>query len=170
MLRHVSSRAVVVAVATALIVALAVTAVAASAAPEQQRTLVGTLQADGHYSTLVSLVGEAGLAGALSADKPMTVLAPTDAAFKRVPEKTLAALKADPAKLRKVLLYHVLNGRFTAHELATKRVVMTAAGETVRVTATGKLRVNRARVLDHDLTASNGIVHAIDRVLVPASL
>src|SRR5206468_8083311 len=80
----------------------------------KQKNIVQTAVAAGSFKTLVSLVKQAGLAGALSGRRPLTVFAPTDAAFAKVPKATLAALAKDKSKLKAVLLYHVAKGKLTA--------------------------------------------------------
>ena len=96
-------------------VAFAGSAVAAPAAtPAAQKNIVQTAVGAKQFTTLVALVKKAGLAGALSGKGPLTVFAPTDAAFAKVPKATLDALGKDPAKLKAVLLYHVVNGKLTA--------------------------------------------------------
>src|SRR5690348_14761563 len=105
-----------------IVLAIAATAVAATAVgmasastqstgAHTQRNIVATAAAAGQFKTLGSLLKQAGLAGTLEGQGPFTVFAPTDAAFARVPKATLAALAADRAKLRAVLLYHVVKGK-----------------------------------------------------------
>ena len=100
----------VTALAVALLGAMTLGAVASSAsAPHKSaKNIVQTAVAAGSFKTLVSLVKQAGLAGALSGPGPLTVFAPTDAAFAKVPKATLAALAKDKSKLKAVLLYHVV--------------------------------------------------------------
>lgn len=122
------------------------------------------------FSTLVSLVKEAGLVETLSGKGPFTVLAPTNAAFKKVPAATLAALKADPDKLRAVLTYHVIPGKVPASKVITLngKSVKTVEGSTVKITVRGKaVKVNNATVTKTDIMATNGVIHVINRVLIP---
>ena len=99
---------------------------------------------------------------------PFTVLAPTDAAFAKVPKSTLAALGADRAKLRSVLLYHVIAGKVPAAKVVKLRSAKTLNGQTVRVrVAGGKVFVGGARVVKTDVVASNGVIHVINQVLIP---
>ena len=98
-----------------LVVAIAASAFGASASTgaraEGNDNIVNTAVAAGQFTTLASLLGKAGLVETLAGAGPFTVFAPTDAAFANVPEATLDALAADPAKLKSVLLYHVVAGR-----------------------------------------------------------
>lgn len=157
----------------ALAVAIAVLAVpagVASAAP--QKDIVETAAGAPQFSTLVSLVEDAGLADALSGDASLTVFAPTNAAFAKVPKKTLNALTADRKLLRKVLLYHVVAGKLTAAKVVKRSGAKTLEGSRVSfaVRNGGKVFVNDARVITPDIRASNGVVHAINRVLLPPGL
>ena len=122
------------------------------------------------FSTLVSLVKEAGLVKTLSGKGPFTVLAPTNAAFKKVPAATLAALKADPDKLRAVLTYPVIPGKVPASKVVTLngKSVKTVEGSTVKITVKGKaVKVNNATVTKTDIMATNGVIHVINGVLIP---
>jgi uncharacterized surface protein with fasciclin (FAS1) repeats len=123
------------------------------------------------FNTLVTLVNKAGLAGALSDKTKLTVFAPTDAAFAKVPKQTLNALAQDRAKLRKVLLYHVVPGAITARQVVKLRSAKTLEGARVRFRVrNGKVFVNRAQVVKTDVLASNGVIHVINRVLIPSQV
>ena len=159
-----------------LLAVLAVTAVAvtgASAARTQaSKNIVEKAVAAGNFETLVQLVQDAGLEETLAEDGPFTVFAPTDEAFDAVPDETLAALAADPEELKRVLLYHVVAGRYPARRVVKKNSLKTLAGPRVDVTyrkRKGIVKVGGARVIAPDVRASNGVIHAIDRVLIPPS-
>ena len=92
----------------------------------------------------------------------------TNAAFAKVPKATLTALGKNPAALKRVLLYHVVAGKVTAAKVVKLRSAKTLAGPSVRVRVTGStVRIDTARVTTADAKASNGVVHLIDRVLIP---
>lgn len=130
--------------------------------------IVETAVGAGKFDTLVSLVEEAGLAETLATGGNFTVFAPTDAAFAKVPKKTLAALKADPAKLKAVLLYHVVKGELRANRVMKRSSIKTLNGASVTVKVTpGVVKIDNARVIQANVEASNGIIHAINRVLIP---
>ena len=154
-----------------ILAALVVAAPAATAAPARETaspSIAAVATKTPQLSTLVSLVKKAGLAGTLSNPGAFTVFAPTNAAFAKVPKATLNALAKNPAALKRVLLYHVVAGKVPAAKVVTLRSAKTLAGPTVRIRVTGKtVRVNGARVAKADVMASNGIVHVIDRVLIP---
>ena len=154
-----------------VVAALALAVPAASAAPARKATtpsIAAVATKTPQLSTLVSLVKKAGLAGTLSKPGAYTVFAPTNAAFAKVPKATLNSLAKNPAALKRVLLYHVVAGKVPAAKVVTLRSTKTLAGPTVRISVTGKtVRINTARVAKTDVMASNGIVHVIDRVLIP---
>ena len=149
--------------------ALAGPAAVVSAA-QSQRTIVQVAASDQRFSTLVSLVKKAGLANTLSTGS-YTVFAPTNKAFARVPKATLDALAKDPAQLKAVLTYHVANGRLTAAKVVRRTRITTVNGAAIRVRVRDR-RVflnGSTRVTKTDIAASNGVIHVIDRVLLPPS-
>lgn len=159
-------RLLVLAAAMALI---ALPVGSASAAP--QKDIVETAAGAPQFSTLVSLVKKAGLVGTLSGTKSYTVFAPTNAAFDKVPKATLDDLASDKAMLRKVLLYHVLPGKVPASKVLKTKSAMTAEGSKVTFSVRGKSAfVNDAKITKTDIRCSNGIVHAINRVLLPPGM
>ena len=110
----------------------------------------------------------AGLAKTLSGKGPFTVFAPTDKAFKKVPAETLEALGEDPKALKRVLLYHAVAGRYPAARVVKVDSLKTLAGPRVRVRTRGStVRVGGAKVIQADVKASNGVIHAINAVLLP---
>ena len=133
-----------------------------------ERNIVQTAVAAGQFKTLSTLVKQAGLAGTLQAKGPFTVFAPTDAAFAKVPKATLAALAKDKAKLRAVLLYHVAKGKLTAAKVVKLHSVKTLNGQSLKVRVShGTVTVGGARVITADIGASNGVIHVINKVLIP---
>jgi transforming growth factor-beta-induced protein len=139
---------------------------AAPAAPA--KNIVQTAVAAGQFKTLASLLTKAGLAGTLQGKGPFTVFAPTDAAFAKVPKATLAALGKNKAKLRAVLLYHVVKGKVMAAQAMKLRSVKTLNGKPLAIrVGGGKVLVGRATVAKADVMASNGIIHVINKVLIP---
>jgi uncharacterized surface protein with fasciclin (FAS1) repeats len=161
---------------TALAVASAV-AVAGPASAERQdgatsagakKDIVETAVEAGQFDTLTSLLKQAGLVKTLKGKGPYTVFAPTDAAFAKVPQETLDELGQDKAKLRSVLLYHVVGRKLTAAKIVKRRSVKTLNGQRVRIRVRGEtVRVGGARVTTADVGASNGVIHVINKVLIP---
>lgn len=143
---------------------------APKAAPAASKTIVGVAASDPRFSTLVKLVKSAGLATTLSKGS-YTVFAPTNAAFAKVPKATLNALAADKAKLKAVLLYHVVKGRVPASKVVKLSSAKTLEGSSVKIAVKGgKVYLNgKTRVTKTDVKASNGIIHVINGVLLPPS-
>jgi uncharacterized surface protein with fasciclin (FAS1) repeats len=169
-MRIITRRRAAVGVAAIAAGALASAPAGATNAEPQTRAsnIVDTAVAAGNFTTLVSLVKQAGLAETLSAQGSYTVFAPTDAAFKKVPKKTLQALGEDKAMLKSVLLYHVAKGRLAAKRVVKRSSIKTLNGERVRVRVRGgNVFVNTSKVVTSDVRASNGIIHAVNRVLIP---
>jgi uncharacterized surface protein with fasciclin (FAS1) repeats len=154
--------------AAALAAATSIAAASPAKATMGQKNIVQTAVAAGQFKTLVSLVKQAGLAGALSGPGPLTVFAPTDAAFANVPKATLAALAKNKAELKAVLLYHVVNGKVTAAQASMLTSAKTLEGASVPIRVSGtKVYVGGAQVIKADVKASNGIIHVINKVLIP---
>jgi len=164
-----------ISVVAALAVALTVGAVTATAGqatttgPKMgEMNIVKTAIAAGQFKTLASLLTKAGLAGTLQGKGPFTVFAPSDAAFARVPKATLAALAKNKAKLRAVLLYHVVKGKVTAAQAMKLRAAKTLNGKPLAIRVSGgKVIVGGATVTKADVVASNGVIHVISKVLIP---
>ena len=129
-----------------------------------------TLAEDAGFTTLVAAIKAAGLEETLTEKGPFTVFAPTDEAFAKLPEGTVEALLADPVKLKKVLLYHVVAGSVTSEQVVKLTKAETLEGSTVAVNAKKGVMINDAQVVKADIEASNGTVHVIDTVLIPADL
>jgi len=133
-----------------------------------ETNLVQTAIEAGQFKTLASLLQKAGLAGTLQAKGPFTVFAPTDAAFATVPKSTLASLAKNKAKLRAVLLYHVVKGKVTAGQAMKLHSAKTLEGESVSIRVVdGKVIVGGATVVKANVMASNGVIHVINKVLIP---
>jgi uncharacterized surface protein with fasciclin (FAS1) repeats len=141
-----------------------------AARPAGGKNLVQTAVAAGQFTTLVKLVKLAGLQSALEGSAKLTVFAPTNAAFAKVPKSTLDALLANKAKLKAVLLYHVLKGEVPAAKVITLKSAKTLEGSTVKIRVSGGVvYVNQAKVLKTNVFASNGVIHVINSVLVPTN-
>ena len=153
---------------------LAVAAVVAMAAPAtsqaQDKDIVETAVAAGSFKTLAKLLGDAGLVETLKGPGPFTVFAPTDEAFAKVPAATLEALGKDKAKLKSVLLYHVVAGKVMAADalkLAGKSA-KTVEGSEAKISVMGQTpMINNAHIVKTDIVAKNGVIHVIDAVILP---
>jgi len=122
------------------------------------------------FTTLTDLLVKADLVKTLSGTGPFTVFAPTDTAFGKLPEATLASLGENPAALTQVLTYHVVPGKFLSTDLDKKMKVETAEGSKVKITSLNPVTINDAVVISADIEASNGVIHVIDKVLIPKDL
>jgi uncharacterized surface protein with fasciclin (FAS1) repeats len=146
----------------------------AEEAPEvttAEATIVDIASENGEFGILVAAVEAAGLVDVLSGEGPFTVFAPTDAAFEALPEGTLAALllPENQALLTQILTYHVVPGAVTSSDLVEGEVA-TVEGSDVLVSLGDSVMVNDATVVMPDIEASNGVIHVIDKVIIPPSL
>lgn len=149
------------------ILSLVAVVIAGCATTRRPATVADAAAARPELSTLTKLVNDAGLAETLKAPGPYTVFAPTDEAFKKVPAKTMERLAADKAYLKSVLSYHVLPIKL---ESATVQAgpAKTVQGAAVTMSKAGNfVAVDEAIVTEADVVATNGVVHVIDRVLLP---
>ncbi len=128
--------------------------------------IVDTAVAAGNFKTLVAAVQAAGLVDTLKGPGPFTVFAPTDEAFAKIPKAKLDALLKDKAALTKILTYHVVSGKVMAADVKAGKV-KTVQGSTVTLTTKGGVKVNGAKVVAADVAADNGVIHAIDKVIMP---
>ena len=147
--------------------ALLLALVAGCATPSAPVSVADTLARDPQLSTLNGLVQQAGLADMLRGSGPFTVFAPTNEAFKAVPAKTMDELK-DPVRLKAVLSYHVLPARLTASEIRTGNMKTANGAEIALARAGDFVTVEDAMAQGPEVIASNGVVYAIDRVLLLA--
>ena len=129
-------------------------------------TLIDIALADGRFKTLAKALTAAGLVDTLKGAGPFTVFAPTDEAFAKLPPGTVDALLKDTAKLKSVLTYHVVSGKVMSTDLKAGNV-KTVQGSDVKVSTAGGAMVNDAKVVVADVAADNGVIHAIDTVLMP---
>ncbi len=159
--------------ATALAALITVPACAPAYSSKETQSMKNIVQVaaeNGNFNTLVAAVKAAGLVETLSGPGPFTVFAPTDAAFAKLPEGTVAGLIADKEKLSAILTYHVLSGRVVASDIIKSNgaTPTTVNGEKLDIEVrNGKVFVNQAQVTTADVAASNGVIHVIDGVLIP---
>lgn len=134
-------------------------------------SIVGVAQQSESFNTLVQAVQAAGLAETLSGEGPYTVFAPTDSAFESLPEGALEFLLQPENQdlLAQVLSYHVVPGEITASEIQPGGISALSGGLAIGVDGS-RVIVNNASVVNADIQASNGVVHAVNRVLIPEAL
>ncbi|MBD3884182.1 fasciclin domain-containing protein [Phormidium tenue FACHB-886] len=136
----------------------------------QAQDVIDTATAAGSFQTLLQLLNELGMTEDLRGYGRFTVFAPTDAAFAAIPPDILEKLANDRELMSRVLAYHVVSSAspLVSNQINTPVSVRTLERSEVRISRRrGRLYVNTARVTDADITASNGVIHVIDQVLIP---
>jgi len=126
---------------------------------------------EGGFTTLLKAVEVAGLVETLSNDGPFTIFAPTDEAFSKIPSETLNALLKDPEKLKGILLYHVVKGKIltsAAKDMTEPMQVETLYGKKIDLDPMNHLIGGEAKMVKGDIEANNGVIHVIDKVLMPS--
>lgn len=143
---------------------------AATAESMPNKDIVDTAVSAGSFKTLVAAVQAAGLVSVLKGEGPLTVFAPTDEAFKKLPAGTVENLlkPENKDKLVSILTYHVVAGRVTADKVVGLTSAKTVNGQELKVSKKdGKVMIDNARVTSTDILASNGVIHVIDTVVLP---
>jgi uncharacterized surface protein with fasciclin (FAS1) repeats len=153
--------------ASVIALAVAVSACSDSNEPEPLSNIVQTAVSAGSFETLVTAVTAAGLDGTLANDGPFTVFAPNDAAFAALPAGTIDALLQNTQALTDVLLYHVVAGEVLAADVVKLTTATTLEGSSLTIDASNGVMINDAMVIQADVRASNGVIHVIDKVLLP---
>jgi uncharacterized surface protein with fasciclin (FAS1) repeats len=158
------------AIGTAVLgLAVAASNTAATGAPA--RDIVDTAVAAGSFTTLAKALEAAGLVETLKGAGPFTVFAPTDEAFAKLPAGTLDTLlkPENRAKLKRILTYHVVPGRIMAADVVKLHSATAVSGDMIAIaTHDGSVTVDKAHVVKTDVAASNGVIHVIDAVILPA--
>ena len=134
--------------------------------------IVETAVAAGSFKTLVAAVTAAGLVDTLKGEGPFTVFAPNDAAFAKLPKGTVEGLLKDIPKLTAVLTYHVVSGKAPASDVIQHPKLTTLQGQDLKIDAAKwhlhkNVKVNDAEIVKADIVTDNGIIHVIDKVLLP---
>ena len=150
-----------------LIFAVAVQPVTASNCSKHTMTLAGQASNAGIFNTLLAAAEAAELTDVLHNDGPFTLFAPTDDAFAALPDGTVENLLKNPKELAKVLKYHLVKGNMLSTDLNNGSSVATVLGSPVSINTTEGVLVNNAKVIQADMEASNGVIHVIDKVLLP---
>lgn len=140
---------------------------AAAVSDAKSMDIVETAVAAGSFNTLTKALTAAGMVSELKKPGPFTVFAPTDKAFDALPAGTVEALLADVPKLRKVLLYHVVSGKVMAADVVKLDSAKTLQGQSVSIQTKGGVKIEGANVVKADIAASNGVIHVIDKVILP---
>jgi len=155
------------------ILAVAFTFCISQLALAQSKDIVSLAVGNENLSTLVAAVKAAGLVETLQGDGPFTVFAPTNEAFAALPAGTLESLlkPENKAKLTSILTYHVVASKVMSSDLSNGQEAKTVEGDAVKVTMNDKgVMINDAKVVAADVSASNGVVHVIDKVILPPGI
>jgi uncharacterized surface protein with fasciclin (FAS1) repeats len=131
------------------------------------QNIVDTMLNVGEFTTFAAAINAAGLTAEMNAKGPLTVFAPTDDAFKKLPAGAYDSLLKDSGKLKAVLNYHVVSGYHMARDLNPGGVATAQGTPLTVVVSSSDVRVNGARITKADIVATNGIVHGIDAVILP---
>jgi uncharacterized surface protein with fasciclin (FAS1) repeats len=131
-----------------------------------------TAVAAGNFKTLVAATNAAGLVETLNTKGPFTVFAPTDGAFAKLPSGTVDGLLKDIPKLTEILQYHVIDGAVPASDVIQHKTLTTLQGQDLKVDAAKwhlhkSVKINDANIVTADVKADNGVIHVIDKVLIP---
>lgn len=140
---------------------------------QKPKTIIDLAISDGSFTTLVEALTVADLLGTLKGDGPFTVFAPSDSAFQKLPKGTQKTLlkSTNKPRLQDIMKFHVLRGRRLANDLATVSSVNALNGDTLRVQKKGNvMHVGSAKIRTTNLEAENGVIHVIDRVLMPEEI
>jgi uncharacterized surface protein with fasciclin (FAS1) repeats len=159
------------AIALGVVAAATIIGTAASPVRAQQKDIVDTAVAAGSFKTLAAALQAAGLIETLKGKGPFTVFAPTDEAFAKLPAGTVESLllPENREKLRRILTYHVVSGAVKADSVVTMTSAKAVSGDTITIkTMAGKVMVDNAHVTTTDIITSNGVIHVIDSVIIPA--
>ena len=154
----------------AAVSALAIGLQAQDASTKSDKNLVETAIGAGSFEKLVAAVKAAGLVDTLTGKGPFTVFAPTDEAFAKLPPGTLETLlkPENKEKLAAILKHHVVPGKVMSKDIAGKRLnATTAAGDKLAIDARRGVKVGGATVTAADIEAANGVIHVVDRVILP---
>ena len=141
-----------------------------SVAVAEKASIVTTATNAGKFTTLVAAVKAAGLVEALEGKGPFTVFAPSDEAFAKLPEGTVAALLENKEKLSSILLYHVVEGKVMAKDAMKLTSAMTLFGQDLAIEAGEGVKVGGAKVVATDIECTNGVIHVIDTVMLPKDI
>lgn len=150
-----------------VLVIATVAALAGCASQPKPASLAATIAATPELSTLSDLVIKSGLTIALDEAGPLTIFAPTNEAFSKIPAKTLAVIEADPIKLKALLTYHAIQGQVMARDIKNGNFKSVNGANLALSKAGDFVTVEDGMVQKADISASNGVIHIVDSVLIP---
>ena len=159
-----------IATLTAIALCATLLAVGARAADQKKADIVDTAVKAGSFKTLAAALKAADLVETLKGKGPFTVFAPTDEAFAKLPEGTLEDLlkPENKEKLAKILTFHVVSGKVTSAQVVKMKEAKTVEGQSVKIVVKdGVVKIDDAKVVKTDIECTNGVIHVIDRVILP---
>jgi len=138
----------------------------------EKLNLIEKLQSDQKFSTLTKAIDDAGLTDILKGSGPFTILAPTNEAFKKVPETTMLDLAKPENKSRfaELLNYHIIPGKMMSDEIAKLTTAKTLQGREVKIDTNDGIKIDDSKIQARNIKATNGVIHAIDTLLTPAAV
>lgn len=138
----------------------------------EKLNLIEKLQSDQKFSTLTKAIDDAGLTDTLKGSGPFTILAPTNEAFKKVPETTMLDLAKPENKSRfaELLNYHIIPGKMMSDEIAKLTTAKTLQGREVKIDTNDGIKIDDSKIQARNIKATNGVIHAIDTLLTPAAV
>ncbi len=145
--------------------------VSVQAEPKPTKTVVEIAVGADDFSTLVAAVKAGGLVEALSGEGPFTIFAPTNEAFAKLPKGTVETLlkPENKEKLASILKYHVVAGKVMAADVKAGKVKTLNGAEATIAIADGKVTIDKASIVKTDIVGTNGVIHVIDSVILPAA-
>lgn len=132
--------------------------------------ILDTLINDGRFTTLVAAINRASLMQGLMEPASITIFAPTDEAFSKLPSGTMGTLLDNPPELTRLLTYHIIADRISSNDVSRLNSTKTVEGSMLKVNTSNGVCINDANVIAADIEADNGIIHVIDQVLIPQSI
>ena len=154
---------------TMLIFSAAIQPAIAGNCSKHSTSLAGQASNAGIFKTLLAAAEAANLTSALYNDGPFTLFAPTDKAFSELADGTVENLLKNPSELARVLKYHLVQGNVFSGDLSSGLSIPTVSGSSVSIKKSDAVFVNSAKVIQADIEASNGVIHVIDKVLLPTT-
>ena len=129
--------------------------------------LIDTARKKGSFSTLVKAAEVLGLTGKYSKEGPYTVFAPVESAFEAIPAEVIDESFEDHPYLLGIINYHIVKGKYTTNDLQSLTSLETVSGKVLKITSNGVFKIDSAKIIEADIECTNGIIHAIDEILIP---
>lgn len=131
------------------------------------KDLIKTAINEGNFKTLINALYESGLADTLSREGPFTIFAPTDDAFSKLPSGSLEKLLKDKEKLTEILTYHIIDNKIMSDKVGKNKIIKTVNGKEIIIKDSSNIKIDKANIIKPDIECLNGVIHVIDKVLIP---